>query len=50
MVVSYEHGAQTHQITADYAIGTDGAKSVVRAAMDSDWEDLGFRNAGLSLM
>ena len=47
VVVCYEQGAQTHQVTADYAIGTDGAKSVVRAAMDSDWEDLGFQERWL---
>jgi len=45
--ISYLHGGSEQSVTARYAIGTDGAKSVVRAAMDSDWEDLGFQERWL---
>ena len=45
--VSYSHDGQDRTVTAQYAIGTDGAKSVVRSAMESDWEDLGFKERWL---
>lgn len=45
--VQYEHAGSSHTVTAGYVIGTDGAKSVVRRAMDSDWEDLGFQERWL---
>ena len=45
--VCYEHDGAQHRVTAGYVIGTDGAKSVVRAAMGSEWEDLGFQERWL---
>ncbi|MGC6454675.1 MAG: bifunctional 3-(3-hydroxy-phenyl)propionate/3-hydroxycinnamic acid hydroxylase [Candidatus Puniceispirillaceae bacterium] len=45
--VSYLRDDVPQKVTADYVIGTDGAKSVVRQAMDSDWEDLGFQERWL---
>ena len=45
--VGYSHDGAKQVVTADYVIGTDGAKSVVRAAMDCEWEDLGFQERWL---
>ena len=45
--VGYSHDGAKQVVTADYVIGTDGAKSVVRAAMDCKWEDLGFQERWL---
>jgi 3-(3-hydroxy-phenyl)propionate hydroxylase len=45
--VGYSHYGAKQVVTADYVIGTDGAKSVVRAAMDCEWEDLGFQERWL---
>lgn len=45
--VGYSHDGAQQVVTADYVIGTDGAKSVVRAAMDCEWEDLGFQERWL---
>ena len=45
--VGYSHDGAKQVVTADYVIGTDGAKSVIRAAMDCEWEDLGFQERWL---
>ena len=45
--VGYSHDGAKQVVTADYVIGTDGGKSVVRAAMDCEWEDLGFQERWL---
>ena len=45
--VGYSYDGAKQMVTADFVIGTDGAKSVVRAAMDCEWEDLGFQERWL---
>ena len=45
--VSYTRDGEEKTVSSRYVIGTDGARSVVRAAMDCDWEDLGFQERWL---
>ena len=47
VTIGYEHDGTAKSASARYVVGTDGAKSVVRASMDSGWEDLGFQERWL---
>jgi len=47
--VVYDHEATERTVTARFVVGTDGARSIVRAPMDSGWEDLGFKERWLVL-
>ncbi|MEM6627090.1 MAG: bifunctional 3-(3-hydroxy-phenyl)propionate/3-hydroxycinnamic acid hydroxylase [Pseudomonadota bacterium] len=38
---------QTHDVSAEYVVGCDGARSVVRGCMQTDMEDLGFHERWL---
>ena len=45
--VSWEQDGNPSQVRADFVVGADGARSVVRHSFDCDWEDLGFKERWL---
>ena len=46
-LVRFKHQEEERSLSAHYVVGSDGARSVVRAAMGSEWEDLGFQERWL---
>lgn len=46
-LVRFTHQEEERSLSAQYVVGSDGARSVVRAAMGSEWEDLGFQERWL---
>ncbi|MEX0502275.1 bifunctional 3-(3-hydroxy-phenyl)propionate/3-hydroxycinnamic acid hydroxylase [Alphaproteobacteria bacterium LSUCC0719] len=47
VTVAYDNDGVGKTVTGRFVVGTDGARSVVRASMDSGWEDLGFQERWL---
>ena len=45
--ISWEQNGKPSQVRADFVVGADGARSVVRHSFDCDWEDLGFKERWL---
>lgn len=47
VTVTFTKDDATHHDRAAYVVGTDGARSIVRAAIGGEWEDLGFKERWL---